>query len=71
MGTTTAYPIIYSLRDRTKMSQLVNVDVDNLEEPTPRQINNYLLNTFKPKIYKITFWNGQKLVTRSCSKKNI
>ncbi len=61
MGTTTAYPIIHGLRDRMKISELVNVNVANLQEPTPRQVNNYLLNTFKPKILDKSHFNYGEL----------
>jgi hypothetical protein len=44
-----------------KISELVNVNVANLQEPTPRQVNNYLLNTFKPKILDKSHFNYEEL----------
>jgi hypothetical protein len=44
-----------------KISELVNVDVAYLQEPTPRQVNNYLLNTFKTKILDKSHFNYGEL----------
>ncbi len=61
MGTKTALPIIYALRDKEILSSKADIEVDNIQEPTPRQINNYLLNTLKPKVQEKCHFNYGEL----------
>ena len=50
MGTKTALPIIYALRDKEVLSSIADIDIERIQEPTPLQVNNYLLNNLRPKI---------------------
>ena len=60
MGTTTAIPICYALRDQKILSKIANIEIDEIQNPTPLQISNYLNNTLKPTVEgKTTFNYGE------------
>ena len=47
MGTRTPIPIIHSLRDSVILSQISNINIDDIQKPTQLQVSNYLNNTLK------------------------
>ena len=62
LGTRTALPIIFSLRNKGVLSSIADNDTDNIQEPTSNQVNKYLLNTLKPKIQQKSHINyGERM----------